>query len=96
MGAPPEMREEFAKFDAVDARLEDFLDENVRPVARIVLLDAIRVSRADGFAEKERALAKRGARRLGIEESWVDAMEAQLVVEDAIREARVLALAAHR
>jgi hypothetical protein len=88
MGAPAEMREEFAKFDPVGARVETFVDNNVRPLARIVLLDAIRVARADTFAEKERAMAKRGAKALGIEPVWVDEMEAQLVVEDAIRDAR--------
>jgi hypothetical protein len=89
MGVPPDGLEAFAKFDAVGARLEDFLDASLRPIARIVLLDAVRVARADGFAQKERALAKRGAKRLGIEESWVDAIDAQLTIEDSLREARV-------
>lgn len=92
MGVPREGLEDFAAFDGAKARLTDYFDDSVRPLARIVLLDAVRTARADGFAQKERALAKRGAKNLGIEESWVDALEAQLLAEDGIRNARIALL----
>jgi tellurite resistance protein len=96
MGAPEQALNEFAGFDAVHGRIEELLDARVRPFAGVVLFDAIRTARVDGFAEKERTMARRGAQQLGLEPLLVDAIELQLRTEDALREARAKVLLAAR
>lgn len=88
-GAPPQALEAFRTFAYRHAHIEDFLDAQTRPLAKVILYQAIRVARADGFAEKERAMAVRGAKKLGLDASIVPQIEALLALEDGVRAARL-------
>lgn len=93
-GAPPPQIEELRKFDTKDARLEDYIGPELRPMARHFLYDAIRVSRIDGYHEKERAAVRKSARLIGIDESIVTAIEGLVEIEASVRDARVKFLSA--
>lgn len=89
LGAPREVIESVRAFDPSRATLEDSFDKDLRPLAKIVLYDAVRTARVDGFAQKERELARRGAKLLGLDIGIVPSIEAMLAVEDAVRAARL-------
>lgn len=88
-GAPPQALEAFRTFNYRSAKVEDFLDAQTRPLAKAILYQAIRVARADGFAERERSMAIRGAKALGLDPTIVQQIEALLAMEDGARAARL-------
>lgn len=92
MGAPNEVIEEYAKFDYHSASLTEFLGASTKPFARLILHDAIRVARQDGFGDRERMAAVRAAGLLGLDTSIVTAIEGFLLLEDAVRAARMRVL----
>lgn len=92
LGAPDDVIEDYQKFDYHSARLSDWFDEETRPFGRLILHDAIRVARSDGFGERERAAAVRAAGLLGLDTSLVQAIEGFLLVEDGVRAARMRVL----
>lgn len=92
-GLPPEAVEAMVKFDPVGKRIEDYVDERMEPYTRLILFDAIRAARVDGFRDRERETAQRAARKLGLEPTFVVAMENQIRTEDALRDARYRLLA---
>ncbi|HLE97704.1 MAG TPA: hypothetical protein VI997_10075 [Candidatus Thermoplasmatota archaeon] len=65
------------------------LEAALRPLARLILYDAIRVAAADGFGPVERDAARRAAERLGLDPGLVPAIEGLLGVEEALRAARL-------
>lgn len=87
-GMTDEGVEAIVKFDPVGKRIEDFVDASLRPYARMMLFDAIRAARVDGFSSQERAIADRAATKLGLDPTFVVALENQIRTEDALREAR--------
>lgn len=93
VGTPDDVLEEFLKLDTKYTRLEEVLDDRLRPFARGILFDALRTARADGVTAHERARAMRAADRLGLAPDFVVALENQLDVEAAVREARLHLLA---
>lgn len=92
VGAPDEAIEKALKFDPVGERIEDHIDASLRPYARLIVFDAMRCARVDGYHERERALARRAAEKLQLDDGFVVAMENQLQLEDAAREARLALL----
>ena len=92
-GAPDDLVEDFLKFDPRFAQLSDVLDERLRPFARTIVFDALRTARADGVSLRERVIAERAAEQLRLDAGLVAAMENQLEVETAVREARLHLLA---
>lgn len=88
-GAPPQAIEAFRTFNYRKANIEDFLDAQTKPLAKVILYQAIRVARADGFAQKERDTAIRGAKKLGLDPTIVQQIEAILALEDGARAARL-------
>lgn len=93
LGAPDDLVEEFLKFDPAESRLDDHVDDRLRAFSRTIVFDAIRTARADGVTARERALAERAADRLHLDATFVVALENQLEVEAAVREARMHLLA---
>jgi uncharacterized protein YifE (UPF0438 family) len=89
MGAPDEMLEEWQKFDYKAASLKGILDDHTRPLARIILYDALRVARCDGMKGEEREEAVRMAKALGVDVTLVPALEGLLGIEDAARAMRL-------
>lgn len=88
-GASDAQLEAFQKFDYRAARLADLLDAETRPLARIILYEAVRIARSDGFAANEREAAARAAKMLGLDAHIVVDIEALLGIEDAVRAARI-------
>lgn len=93
VGMNDEGIEASVKFDPVGKRIEDFVDASIRPYARMMIFDAIRAARVDGFSSQERAIAQRAATKLGLDATFVVAMENQIRTEDALRDARFRLLA---
>ena len=93
LGAPQELLEELRAYDPRWAHLSDVLDERLQPFARMIVFDALRTARADGVSGRERALAERAAEHLRLDPTFVVALESQLEVEAALREARMHLLA---
>ena len=93
---PDAMLEELSRFDARNAKLEDYLSQDYRHLkapARIMLYTAIWISRADGhYAVEERAMAKRAAKILGIDDDMLAALEGHAEVEAATAAARAALL----
>lgn len=88
-GAPDHVLEQFVKFDHVPVSLDELVDDEVRSIGRTLLYDAIRIARVDGFDPRERSNARKAAITLGLDPSIVQVIEGQLIVEDAVREARL-------
>lgn len=95
LGAPPEAVEQFRRFDYKSAKLENLLTPELRPLARIILFEAMNVARVDGIHDKERQAAVKAARVLGVDASFVSAVEAYFSVEEAVRQARLRVLSPH-
>ena len=76
-------------FDPRGHKLEEYFDASTKPMAKVILYDAVRIARADGFKERERQLAMRGARMLGLDASIVPQIESLLAVEEGVRAARL-------
>lgn len=88
-GATEAQLEEFTRFDYRKADLKTLLDKETRPLARIVLHDALRVARADKVNQPERDAAIKMAKHLGVEPGIVPAIEGLLGLEDALNAARI-------
>lgn len=88
-GASDDELAELVNFDPRAVRLEDLVRQIPVAARRQVLYDAILVARSDGFGEKERQSAFRMAEKLSLEREYVNAIEAHLTVEDAVRRARI-------
>jgi tellurite resistance protein len=87
-GAPEAALEEYRKFDPKSAKLEDLLDPEYRHMARHFVYDAIRVSRADGYHEKEAAAVRKAAKSLNVDDWVVSSLEALIEAEDGLRKTR--------
>lgn len=88
-GANDEELAEIAAFDPKTVPLDALIDAVPPAARRLVLYDAVMVSRSDGFGEKERVAAVKMAQRLGLSAEYVDALEAHFIAEDGIRDARI-------
>lgn len=89
LGAPRDLLEELLRFEPATAKIGEIVDARMKPFAKAVLLFGLRVARADGISPRERGLAEQGAKLLGLDASFVTALECQLRTEDALREARI-------
>lgn len=89
MGLTDAHLEELMKFDYRAARLSDLLDKSTKPLARIVLYDALRVARADRVNPPEREAAIKMAKLLGLDPGLVTAIEGVLGIEDSLNAARI-------
>ena len=88
MGVPESVLESFKSFDWRNAKLEDYVGSN-NAVARILLFDAISMSRADGgYASAERVCVRRAAKLLNVSEDVVDALEGIIEMDEALCQAR--------
>lgn len=84
-------RETLADLGALDPRTLDvtsLVDKRMRPLARIVLLDAVEVCAADGMANAERAASRRAAAFLGLPPSVVPEVESVVNLAWGLRESR--------
>ena len=93
---PDAMLEELSRFDARQAKLEDYLSgdyKHLRAPGRVMLYTAIWISRADGhYAREERAMAARAARILGIDDDVLAALESHAEIEEVTAKARAALL----
>jgi tellurite resistance protein len=89
LAIPDDVIEETMKADLVGVPFERIMTPEMRPFARSILFDGIRCASADGYAARERELAHRAAKRLGLTEDYVIGVENQLHAEAAARESRV-------
>jgi tellurite resistance protein len=93
---PDAMLEELARFDARNARLEDYLTsdfKHIKAPARVMLYTAIWISRADGhYAAEERAMAARAAKLLGIDDDLLEALENHAALEETAAAGRAALL----
>ena len=89
MGVPAVVLDSFKDFDWRTAKIEDFVGSN-KAVARILLFDAISMSRADGvYTPEERACVREAASLLGVSEDVVDNLEDIIEMDDALRRTRL-------
>ena len=88
-GASDSVLEECKKFDPKSVKLDDLLDPEYKQLARHFVYDAIRVSAADGYHEKEAAAVRKAAKILGVDDWAVTAIEALIGAEDGLRKARL-------
>jgi hypothetical protein len=91
--APHHVVDRIKGFDFKTARFEEVFNADLRPMAKLLLFESIRVARADGFAERERAAAVKAAKMLGLDPQLVNSIEGLLGIEDAMRQARANILA---
>ena len=91
-GASDAMVQEFKDFDYQSADVKKFLDKETKPLARIILYDALRVARADGVQGLERDSAIKMAKAMGVDPAVIPAIEGLLGVEDALNAARIRVL----
>ena len=93
---PDTMLEELARFDWRKAKLEEYLTgdyKHLKAPARVMLYTAIWISRADGqYGPQERAMAKRAATIMGIDDDMLFALEGAAEVEAAAAAARAALL----
>ncbi|MCG8424265.1 MAG: TerB family tellurite resistance protein [Proteobacteria bacterium] len=91
LGATQDLIDEVDKFDHTSAKLEDLLGSMTKGGvrARMLLRDAIEISRADGhYADEERAAAARAAQLLGVDASTLKSIEALVEMEHAVASLR--------
>lgn len=93
LGAAGDLLDSLRAYDPLWAHLSDVPDERRRPFARTIVFDALRTARSDGVSARERALAERAAEHLRLDPTFVVAIENQLEIERAVREARMHLLA---
>jgi tellurite resistance protein len=92
-GQPQSVIDELSHIDFTRERIETYVTPELRPAARGILHEAVKVARVDGYAEEERQAARRAATILGLDEQFVVALEAFLDMEDALNQARSRLLA---
>lgn len=92
-GASEEQLQAYRTFDPATANLDALLEplRAIRP-ARALVYDAIRVSSADGYHEKERAAVEHVAKAVGVSLDIVRALEGVVAAEAALRATRVALL----
>lgn len=88
-GMPPQALEALSGFDALTADLNDYFDDETRPMAKLILFEAIKVARADGYGADERETARRAAEMLGVAPETVVAIEGLVEIEESIAVARM-------
>jgi len=91
LGASEQVIGEVDQFDHADAKLEDVLGAVTKGGlrARMLLRDAIEISRADGhYAAEERAAAARAAELLGVDEMTLRSIESLVEMEHAVKRLR--------
>lgn len=92
MGMPADQVARLAGYEPAPEELASLLDATVRPHARRILHDALRVARADGLHPGERALAEEMALRLGLDAATVDRVERLLALDERFRARRLATL----
>jgi tellurite resistance protein len=92
-GQPQSVIDELSRIDFTREKLETYFTPELRPAARGILHEAVKVARADGYAEEERQATRRAASLLGLDEQFVVALETFLDMEDALNQARSRLLA---
>jgi hypothetical protein len=80
-------------FDYKRQKLEQVITPELKPMAKLLVYESIRIARADGFADRERQAAVKVCKLLGVDPGIVPAIEGLLKVEDSLVEARELLLA---
>lgn len=93
MGTPRDAIEEALKIDYQSVPFEQVFDGRLRPYARLAVYCALRAARADGVSDSERDMARKAARRFGLDDTFVTAIVNQIDVESAVRDARIELLA---
>lgn len=88
-GTPEDELQQILKFDYAGADVAQLAQVVPPPARRQALLDAVMTARVDGFAERERDAAIRAAQKVGLDAEFVNAAEAHLQVEDAVRRNRI-------
>ncbi|HVL49195.1 MAG TPA: hypothetical protein VM889_11610 [Candidatus Thermoplasmatota archaeon] len=91
-GMLPPAIEQLLNQDPGSHDVADALDATLRPLARVVLYEAMHTARADGLAGSERERAVIMAERLGLDAGVVAGLEGIILLEDALRSARVRVL----
>lgn len=89
VGMPPEGLEALSGFDAMAADIGDYFDDETRPMAKLILFEAIKVARADGYGVDERDAAHRAAKMLGVAPETVTAIEGLVELEEVLAQARM-------
>lgn len=93
MGTSKELIDKVNAFDTRREKLEDHLRGLTDCVpARRMLYDAIRIASSDGYADRERAMARKAAELLGIDKDVLEAIEGLVSVEEALKTARAKVL----
>lgn len=89
LGHSDESIAELHQFDWKNANLKEMLKEIPDPhVSRRLLYDAILLASVDGYAEGEKAAARRMAERLSIDAATLSAVEGMIEAESALRQIR--------
>ena len=91
-GASEQTIQEYSAFDPHSEKLENLLTPDYRHLARHFLYDAIKVSRTDGYHQKEHEQVLRAAKLLGIDAWTVQAIEAIVQAEEGLRATRLALL----
>lgn len=91
-GASDQIIEQYRKFDPHSEKLENLLSPEYRSMARHFIYDAIKVSRADGYHQKEHEQVLRAAKLLGIDTWTVQAIESLVQAEEGLRSTRLALL----
>ena len=91
VGASPELVKEIDSFDPHGVTLQSVLP-SMKPGglrARMLLRDAIEISRADGkYAAEEKAAIAKAAQLLGVDETTVKSIESLVELEHAVKHLR--------
>jgi tellurite resistance protein len=91
LGASEEVIREIEQFDHTGARLEDTLGAVTKGGlrARMLLRDAVEISRADGhYAAEEQAAAAKAAELLGVDQATLRTIESLVEMEHAVKRLR--------
>lgn len=98
-GASDEMLRELQAFDPTGVTIDECfagIDADTIP-ARALLYDVIRIAKADAdYARGESAAVRRAAELLGIDDEWLEKIDALVDAEDALRQLRLTLLAPPR
>jgi tellurite resistance protein len=86
LGHSAESIADLRQFDWKKADLREMLKEIPDPqIGRRLLYDAVLIASVDGYAEGERAAARKMAERLGVDAPTLSAIEAMVEAESALR-----------